>query len=294
MGARSKYVTKGSARYITKGAPLMYVGTQRGRLRPGQPEVVDYDRMAHEAKTSHTSYGLPTHEPNREPLFYLAGQVNAVAANYLQGNRRVSELLAAFILWNTKPASRQFTFEELPFYYWFDKKTKSSTEKRSAVALRLLLLHVKGPLSFEHLSTVSTRQDDAPDFVQAARALGLLEDEDIWRQTMDEAAHFSNCRQMRKLFVQILVHSSPPVHTARQLIISLYEKGESTSMCLIEYMLRQHDMSCRQWSLPEPVGFLMPTVREQVQDYFFPGQQHLNDELPDEAGPTPPPDFFPI
>ena len=51
--------------------------------------------------------------------------------------------------------------------------------------------------------------DPLPTFHQACLACGLLEDDNEWRQCLQEAAHMASDHQLRNLFVTILRDCSP-------------------------------------------------------------------------------------
>ena len=75
------------------------------------------------------------------------------------------------------------------------------------LCLRLLLLHVKGPTSFEHLRTVGNIIYDT--FREAAYALGLLGDDSEWLDCLEEAAFVSRPKELRHLFATILCNCCP-------------------------------------------------------------------------------------
>ncbi|GFY24074.1 ATP-dependent DNA helicase [Trichonephila clavipes] len=66
---------------------------------------------------------------------------------------------------------------------------------REAFHMRLLLHHVRGPISFEDLKTVIVRDEDGDileikpcsTYTVACQVLGLLEDDSLWYQAMEEA-----------------------------------------------------------------------------------------------------------
>ena len=74
-------------------------------------------------------------------------------------------------------------------------------------ALRLLLLHRKGVTSFEHLRTIDGQLHDS--FKDAARAMGLLEDDTEHRRCLQEAAVMNMPSQMRQLFAALMVFQTP-------------------------------------------------------------------------------------
>lgn len=69
--------------------------------------------------------------------------------------------------------------------------------------LRLLLLHVKGAVSYEYLRTVGGIE--YPTFQSACRALGLLEGDDEWENCLNEATLIAPPAIIRSLFTTILV-----------------------------------------------------------------------------------------
>jgi hypothetical protein len=73
--------------------------------------------------------------------------------------------------------------------------------------LRLLLLHVKGPSSFENLKTVNGVQCNT--FKEAEMQIGLLDTDEEWDWTLEESANFQMPKQMRQTFAYILIFSSP-------------------------------------------------------------------------------------
>ena len=73
--------------------------------------------------------------------------------------------------------------------------------------LRTLLAAVKGATSFEDLRTVNGVIH--PTFHAACLAHGLLEDDNEWRQCLQEAAHMASGHQLCNLFVTILRDCSP-------------------------------------------------------------------------------------
>jgi hypothetical protein len=67
----------------------------------------------------------------------------------------------------------------------------------------MLLLLVKGATGFEDLRTFEGFCH--PSFKDACRARGLLDDDQEWHTVFDEAAAWATSRQLRKLFVTMLL-----------------------------------------------------------------------------------------
>jgi hypothetical protein len=64
------------------------------------------------------------------------------------------------------------------------------------------LHHVKGPTSFDFLKTVSGFVCET--YRQACQKLGLLEDDQHWQDTMNEASTTDSATKLRNLFAIIL------------------------------------------------------------------------------------------
>jgi len=72
--------------------------------------------------------------------------------------------------------------------------------------LRILLNKVKGPTCYEDIKTVGGIL--YPTFKDACYALGLLEDDQEYIDTIIEASQWGSGRYMRRLFAQLLTSES--------------------------------------------------------------------------------------
>ena len=78
----------------------------------------------------------------------------------------------------------------------------------SLYCLRILLLHIRGPTSFESIRTYENTV--YATFQEAAVACGLLELDEEWDHCMAEALHIApSAATIRALFAYILVNCSP-------------------------------------------------------------------------------------
>ncbi|CAK1595111.1 unnamed protein product [Parnassius mnemosyne] len=68
--------------------------------------------------------------------------------------------------------------------------------------LRMLLHHVRGPTSFNDLKKYNTQ--DYPTFREACEARGLLENDNHWDVTLEEAAQCRSAGKMRELFAVLV------------------------------------------------------------------------------------------
>lgn len=74
------------------------------------------------------------------------------------------------------------------------------------ICFSLLLMARKGPTSFEDLRTVNGIT--FATFNEAAKALGLLESDELFRRTLDEACdEISNLHRLQHYFAMLLFHS---------------------------------------------------------------------------------------
>ena len=137
-------------------------------------------------------------------------------------------LLKYFALDDRDADARQYVYCEIPCRYVFKKEKGLNVfrwEKRKAhfhvigrmysisptqtelFQLRLLLLTVKGVKSFENLRTVNDKIYNT--FVATCVALGLIDDDDEYVRAMNEAEMWMMPRQLRRMFIRILIHCQP-------------------------------------------------------------------------------------
>lgn len=73
--------------------------------------------------------------------------------------------------------------------------------------LRILLLKIKGSISYEDLRTVNGELKET--FTAACLAHGFIESDEEWTNAMREAAVFMMPKQLRRLFVRLIIHCNP-------------------------------------------------------------------------------------
>jgi len=143
---------------------------------------------------------------------------------------QITMLIDYFSLNSRDKEARQYLYIEIPQYYtqyifkkekingrnvshWIKRKSHYncigqmyfvSPTQIKLFHLRLLLLTVKGADSFDNLQIVKNGEI-CQSFSAACLALGLIEDDDEWKQTMNEAVGWMMPQQLR-LFVRILLH----------------------------------------------------------------------------------------
>ncbi|XP_018404137.1 PREDICTED: uncharacterized protein LOC108780818 [Cyphomyrmex costatus] len=176
---------------------------------------------------SHTIVRLPVHLPNEQNVIIENEVIEEAMINALN---QVTMLIDYFSLNSRDEEARQYLYVEIPRYYTFKKekingrnvscwvKRKShyncigrmysvSPTQTELFHLRLLLLTIRGATSFNDLRTING--EICQSFSAACLALGLIEDDDEWKRAMNEAVGWMMPRQLRRLFVRILLHCQP-------------------------------------------------------------------------------------
>lgn len=186
----------------------------------------------HFAELSHEVIKFAVYEPGKNPYHFKRGEESEVIEmaddeGNLTGQLEGSPLEAFFKLCRKESDARQYTLLEACAFYICESKSVDDRKvfvwrKRKNVrhwqicriypvkpreaerfALRLLVIHVKGPTSYEYLRTIKGRQQPCATFAEAARLLGILDDQTVWERTLREASSFLSPQQMRDLFVQV-------------------------------------------------------------------------------------------
>ncbi|XP_044596944.1 uncharacterized protein LOC123273568, partial [Cotesia glomerata] len=103
--------------------------------------------------------------------------------------------------------------------------------------LRLLLVNVTGPLSFQDIPKVNGQQ--YPSYKDACLALGLLEDDNQWECMLAEAALNCTAIQIRLLFAIVLTTCFP----ARAQILWKNHKDSMTDDILHQHRIRCHNLT---------------------------------------------------
>ncbi|PAA58354.1 hypothetical protein BOX15_Mlig032255g8, partial [Macrostomum lignano] len=131
--------------------------------------------------------------------------------------------------------------------------------------LRLLLVNVRGPTSFEALRTVDGVL--LPTFKAACQARGLLEDDRHWQLCLSEAAQTRMPAALRRLFAAILAHGDPsdPVKLweefSREMAGDLLHQGLSAEAAMAEVLRslqkrleRMGGSELSAYGLPQPLA----------------------------------------
>ena len=177
---------------------------------------------------------LQIHLPGEQIVYFDANKKNQ-SSEVIERNAR-TKLTAYFELCSTDEFAQSKFYRHIPEHYtWDTSQRKWNRRKRNTqqsgipnavgriysispiqiklYSLRLLLTHVCGPKSFEHIRTVDGIVYDT--FQAAAIARNLVKDDKIWIDCMNEAnEHQTNIHLLRKLFVTILLHCEVSNHKA--------------------------------------------------------------------------------
>ena len=161
--------------------------------------------------------------------------------------------LTAFLKLNEEDEdAHQYLYCEIPEHFTFTRQKTCKRRQRirnpvigriyqvhpshpERFALRLLLLHRKGVTSFEDLRTIDGYLHET--FKDAARAMGLLEDDTEHRRCLQEASIMNMPSQMRQLFATLLVFQ--PHLTSEACLTNSRKPGAKTAsgMCSVYVVL---------------------------------------------------------
>ncbi|XP_076059364.1 uncharacterized protein LOC143035974 [Oratosquilla oratoria] len=135
-----------------------------------------------------------------------------------------TQLTAFFKICSRDEFAAGLYYHEMPNFFvynnnksiWVERRNKSyalgriravTSKNVELFYLRLLLTHKRGPKSFTDLRTVDGHVYST--FREAVKAMGLLNDEDTWKQTILEIInHTNDRRQLRATYASMLVFSS--------------------------------------------------------------------------------------
>lgn len=223
---------------------------------------------------SHTIYRLDIHLPQRQNVLFREGQLQQAIDNPKQ-----TKLLAFFQLNSEDPSAEPYKYTEIPLHFtWYADSKKWKKRLRGgdkiisrmyAVSpkdielfhLRLLLLHVNGPKSFEDLRTYDGILYNS--FLEACHARGIASNDNEWRECLEEAKEFNSPKQLRHLFAFINALNIPSNALALWNEFKEYfaedflrEHDEETAynMALLEIedILNGHNVTCEALGLPIP------------------------------------------
>ena len=231
---------------------------------------------------SHTIIRLPVHLPNEQDVYF---NERNILQRMQQAAEKDTKLTAWFKLNQEDETARTILYSDIPKHYVFDEKhRKWNLRQRGAektigrmysvslgadperFCLRLLLLHISGATSFQDLKSVNGVVHTT--FKEAAMQCGLMNNDDTWENTLDEAILCSMPKQLRELFAYICVFAVPAnAHDLYQKIkLNLCEDYvrrfrhledcnhcENLTLLDIQNILLLHGKNCGNFNLPTPI-----------------------------------------
>ncbi|XP_029347974.1 uncharacterized protein LOC103309041, partial [Acyrthosiphon pisum] len=241
-----KYIYKGHDRVTLEVRDQDEIANYVNSRYVSPPEAVWRLFSYHLHGKSHVVVRLPVHLEGRQNVYFAPGQEEERLQNQAVRHTKLTQF---FALNATNADARQYLYHDIPTHYtwhiprpernlgnikqWCPRLIRMANVTlarmyivnpldRDRFHLRLLLLNRRGPQSFQDLRTVDGVVHET--FTAAAVALGLLEDDRAWRDCLTESATFDTPRQLRYLFVTILVFCQPSNSRA------LYEANEANLM----------------------------------------------------------------
>ncbi|XP_044005514.1 uncharacterized protein LOC122850427 [Aphidius gifuensis] len=233
-----KYLYK----YIYKGHDAASIVVTNSTAEDNTSSI-NYDEIVNHIETRYVSpveacdriYGRPlqekSHSITRLPV-HLSNQQTITLNDEAEETIRMimnqqTMLMDYFALNQRDPMARIYTYAEIPEHYVFKKGSgkngiwKPRKQQFNVIGrmysispsqvelfhLRLLLLKVKGATSFENIRTIDGVMHDT--YRSACLALGLIEDDEEWDRAMTEGEVWMMPKQLRHLFVRILIHCCP-------------------------------------------------------------------------------------
>ncbi|XP_056843369.1 uncharacterized protein LOC130500247 [Raphanus sativus] len=161
---------------------------------------------------------LPVHLPGQHLMVF--DQSDDLSRVISRENIEKTMLTAFFEACDTYEEAREMTYVEFPsrFVYHSNERLWAPRQQGEAIGrvvyvspvsgdryyLRILLNVVRGPRNYDALYTVGDVV--YKKFKEACYARGLLDDDKEWHEAIEEPSYWATGRQLRKLFVLILVY----------------------------------------------------------------------------------------
>ena len=295
--AAVKYLCK----YVNKGNDRAMVATS---VEGQRDEIAEYRDMrsvgSSEAAWHILSYPIADRYPAVLAMrVHLEDQQDIVfdedADEFVEALEKQRETeLTAFFKFNENARAEGIPSEDLPTYVEMPKKNRYDRSKKQWVKrkrgsdttigrvhtinpvagetyfLRMLLHddHCRGKTSFQDMLTLPGR--DCETYKEVCCELGLLNDDQEWRRVLEEAAATQMCKQIRELFVIILLFCLPSDPAAlfsefwntwfddiqrnhERQGITLTEQQLKTMVLLdLETRLASHEKRLQDFGLPVP------------------------------------------
>lgn len=224
---------------------------------------------------SHALYRLPVHLPNQQNVVFEEGNEEEAASLAETGRTKLEKF---FELNTSDETAREFVYTDIPYHYVFNRNwNKRQRGENKIVArmytvspkdeerfyLRILLLHVQGPMSFEDLRTYDGVVHAT--FKEASVARGLLETDDEWISCLQEASTYQMPRKLRETFALWEQFRDDFILDYNQ--VHSEEVAINLALHDIQRVLMQHGLSCGHFLLPTPQG--NPPQEDALYDIAF-------------------------
>jgi hypothetical protein len=226
-----------------------------------------------------------------------------------------SKLMTFFDYNRDHEDGRHLLYQQFPTYYVYKNQERAWQPRQRGTAvgriyrcdprqgerfwLRLLLITVPGPTSFEYLRTYQRVTYDT--FKETCVARGLVEDDNHWIRCFKESVVFLHGARLRALFVIALTHGDvinpgaiwerfraefsddlPPRLRQLHSVPEMEFPKQDYTLYLIEQSLIEQRETLAQYSLPAPIhdwqhDRLNPIIGHEL-DYNTAVEQHRRDE----------------
>ena len=283
--------------------------------------------------TSHTIHRLAVHLPFQQNVYFQQGQHQQAID---RAQERETTLTAYFSLNQRDPEAHQFLYSDIVHNYCFGKfnnvyKWKKRQRRQHGLIgrvynvspreverfhLRILLYHVRGATSFQHLRTVDN--NILPTFKEACAALHLIEDGELWIQSVRDVTLTHMPVQLRRFFAYLLIFCqvNNPLDIWQQFVDDFIEDfthrgipreiAIANALAEIQAVLAQHNLTLGDFQLPNNVQPEIPQpidrqqAREEARQLFATlnndqrnvAQQVFNSIDLEEIEPEPQPRIF--
>ncbi|XP_030058284.1 uncharacterized protein LOC115469629 [Microcaecilia unicolor] len=172
---------------------------------------------------SHSIQRLQVHLPDEQSIVFHPKNIDIAVET---AKTKDTTLTAWFKLNAEYPPGNSILYIDIPTYYTFNKTERKWKQRKSEnnktigrmyavnlatdperYCLRLILLHQPGAKCFQDLKTVQNTVYNT--FQDAAKKMGLIHDEAVWENTLDDAVTCIMPQQIREVFAYICVFAAP-------------------------------------------------------------------------------------
>ncbi|XP_062100049.1 uncharacterized protein LOC133805918 [Humulus lupulus] len=244
---------------------------------------------------SPTVYSLHLHLKDQHPVTF---QANNDLINILNLDCSRKTMLTQFFALNrVDENAKKLLYKQIPEYYVWNNQHKEWTPRKTKTVIgcivtanpfegeryfmRILLNHVRGPLSFEDLRTVEGIL--APTFREAATMHGLLQRDSSLEDCLHEASLYQMPFSLRRMFATVLVYCNP---TNPRDLWQRFEKDMSVDFKSSEdstLTARYHVLRSISSTI-ESMGKNINSYHLLDEDISFNGNEFQSREIDDELG----------